>query len=51
VGQDPDRTQPRQAHKASPASVDYWLERVDPDGTMTPETPQTVIMSNVATSV
>jgi len=22
-------------HQASPASVDYWLERVDPDGTMT----------------
>lgn len=27
-----------QGHKASPASVDYWLERVDPDGTMTDET-------------
>jgi hypothetical protein len=24
-------------HKASPASLDYWLDRVDPDGTMTDE--------------
>lgn len=28
-----DRT--RAAHRASPASVDYWLPRVDPDGTLT----------------
>jgi hypothetical protein len=24
-------------HRASPASVGYWLERVDPDGTLTDE--------------
>ena len=24
----------RNAHKASPASVDYWLARVDPSGVM-----------------
>lgn len=25
------------ARSASPGSIDYWLERVDPDGTMSPE--------------
>jgi hypothetical protein len=24
-------------YRASPASVDYWLDKVDPDGTMTPD--------------
>jgi hypothetical protein len=34
----PDRSARTAAgHKASPASVDYWLDRVDPDRTMSPE--------------
>ena len=25
------------ARRSSPGSIDYWLERVDPDGAMSPE--------------
>jgi hypothetical protein len=33
-----DRTARAEAgHRASPASVEYWEQRVDPDGTLTPE--------------
>lgn len=42
---DPDRAQPRRAYKSSPASVDYWLDRVDPEGTMAPEARRKVAAS------
>lgn len=32
-------------HRASPASVDYWLDRVDPDGTLTAEARRAAAMS------
>jgi hypothetical protein len=34
----PDRSARTSAgHRSSPGSVDYWLDRVDPEGTMTPD--------------
>jgi hypothetical protein len=32
-------------HRSSPGSVDYWLDRVDPDGTLTPEARQAAAQS------